>query len=127
MVNNKSTLNRGDVWDVDLKPVRGSEMGKRRPCLVVTNNIANRYSPLVTVIPLTNTAPTKAYPFIVAVPRSANLPKQSWINCSHIRTVDKDRLGKYLTGLDSDTMRKVNEAILVQLGIDAEEHQRMAG
>lgn len=111
------SINRGEIWAVDLEPTRGSEMGKLRPCLVVTNDVANKYSRVVTVVAVTTAAPRKRYPFMVEIPKSASMPRQSWVNCAHVRTVDRNRLGKYYTSLDSDTMRRVNEALLVQFGI----------
>ena len=123
----KTTVNRADVWAVDLEPVRGSEMGKRRPCLIVSNDIANRYSDQVMIVPLTTTRPKKDYPFIVEVPMSANLPSQSWANANHLRSVSKGRLDKWYTCLDSTTMRKVDEALLNQLGIGLGETKSLAG
>lgn len=110
-------VNRGDVWAVDLEPARGSEMNKERPCLVVSNDIANRYSPLVTVVAVTSQAPKRTYPFMVEVPGSAKMPKKSWITCAHIRTVDKARLSRFITKLDSPTIKKVDEALAEQLGM----------
>ncbi len=37
-----TALKRGMVIDVDLNPTRGSETGKVRPCVIVTNDIYNR-------------------------------------------------------------------------------------
>jgi len=37
---------RGDIVRVDLEPVRGSEQGKVRPCIIVQNDIANKFSPV---------------------------------------------------------------------------------
>ncbi len=122
----KTTINRGDIVAVDLEPTQGSEMGKRRPCLVVTNNVANKYSSVVTVVAVTTVEPSKPYPFIVEIPKSAKMPERSFINCVHIRAVDKSRLERYYTSLDAETMRKVDEALIVQLGIGAKE-QSMAG
>lgn len=115
LVGNQAT--RGDVWTVDLEPARGSEMRKQRPCLVVSNDIANRYSPVVTVVAVTSQAPKKPYPFIVEIPESAKMPKKSWVTCVHIRTVDKARLSRFITKLDSPTIEKVNEALSEQLGM----------
>ncbi len=111
-----SAITRGDVWTVDLEPVRGSEMSKQRPCVVVSNDIANRYSPVVTVVAVTSRAPKKPYPFMVEIPASAKMPKKSWVTCAHIRTVDKDRLSRLVAQLDSPTIEKVNEALAEQLG-----------
>jgi mRNA interferase MazF len=121
-MHGKTTVNRGDVWAVNLDPARGREMKKHRPCVVVSNDIANKYSPLATVVVISKTAPSRPYPFIVEIPESANMPERSWIHCNHIRTVDKEqRFGRYYTSLDADTMRKVDRALLVQLGIGAKE------
>jgi len=118
MTREKTTLCRGDIVDVDLDPAEGSEMNKTRPCLVITNNTANRYSPVVTVVAITSQEPNKPYPFVVEVPKSANMPKRSWVNCAHLRTVDKSRLKtRYYTSLDKDTMDQVNQALKDQLGI----------
>lgn len=108
---------RGDVWSVDLEPVKGSEMSKQRPCVVVSNDIANRYSPVVTVVAVTSRAPKKPYPFMVEIPASAKMPKKSWVTCAHIRTVDKTRLSRLITRLDSLTIAKINEALAEQLDI----------
>ena len=116
----KTTVNRGDVWAVDLEPATGSEMNKVRPCLVVTNNIANRYSRVIVMVALTTAAPTDPYPWMVEVPETANMPRPSWVHCAHIRAVDKARLGRYYTSLDTDTMRKVDEALMEQLGLNAQ-------
>lgn len=109
------TVTRGDVWNVDLEPVQGSEMSKQRPCVVVSNDIANRYSPVVTVVAVTSRAPKKSYPFMVEIPESAKMPKKSWITCAHIRMVDKTRLSQFITKLDSSTIEKVSEALAEQL------------
>ena len=45
---------RGEVWRVDLEPVRGHEQGRLRPALVVSNDILNHGpAELVTVVPIT--------------------------------------------------------------------------
>lgn len=114
----KTTINRGDVWAVDLDPAQGSEMNKIRPCLVITNDAANRYAQVITVVALSKTPPSKPYPFIVEVPDTAMMPEQSWVDCAHIRAVDKSRLGRYYTSLDSSTVGKVDAALRVQLSLN---------
>jgi mRNA-degrading endonuclease toxin of MazEF toxin-antitoxin module len=64
------------------------------------------------VVVITTTEPSKAYRFMVEIPKSANMPERSWIHCGQIRTVDKEkRLGRYYTSLDVDTVRKVGESV----------------
>jgi len=43
-------VKRGDIWLVDLNPVRGSEQRGVRPCLVISNDVVNQYAPTVCVI-----------------------------------------------------------------------------
>ena len=45
-------IKRGDIFYADLDPVVGSEQGGVRPVLVVQNNIGNRHSPTLVVLPL---------------------------------------------------------------------------
>lgn len=118
---NKAKLDRGDVWEVDLEPVEGREIGKKRPCVIVSNNIANRYSSVVVIVAVTSQPPKKPYPFMVKVPKTAGMPKESWVNCVYVRTVDKSRLRRFITNLDSDTMSKINVALAEQLGMNQPE------
>jgi mRNA interferase MazF len=48
-----TTLKRGMVIDVNLDPAKGSETGKIRPCVIVTNNTYNARVPIIQVVPLT--------------------------------------------------------------------------
>ena len=49
----KQKIERGMVIDIDLEPTKGSETGKVRPCIVVTNNIYNARVPIIQVTPIT--------------------------------------------------------------------------
>jgi len=46
-------LKRGMVIDVNLDPTQGSETGKIRPCVIVTNDVYNERVPVIQVVPLT--------------------------------------------------------------------------
>ena len=47
-------VKRGDIFYADLDPIIGSEQGGIRPILVVQNNIGNKYSPTLVVLPLSS-------------------------------------------------------------------------
>jgi len=53
-------LKRGTIIDVNLDPIKGSETGKIRPCVVVTNNIYNERVPVIQVVPITAWSDKKA-------------------------------------------------------------------
>jgi len=109
---------RGEVYIVSLDPTAGSEIGKQRPALVISNNINNRNADTVTVVPITsNTA--KVYPFEVFLPKgAAGLQEDSKVKCEQIRTIDKSRLKRKIGEIGEDILKKVEKAILIHLGID---------
>ena len=49
----KSLLKRGDVVWVNLEPVKGSETGKTRTCVVIQNDVGNKYSPATIIAVIT--------------------------------------------------------------------------
>lgn len=83
----------GEIFDVNLDPVVGSEIGKRRPALIVSNDVNNQYSQTVTVVPLTGQPSDRNYPFEVLIPKGvAELTSDSRAKCNQVRTIDKTRL-----------------------------------
>jgi len=107
-----------DVFDVDLNPVIGSEIGKRRPALVVSNDIDNRFSATATVLPITSSPVKKLYPFEVSIPAgTAGLSKNSRIKADQIRTIDKKRLAQYRGSLPEEFYQMVQTAIKVHLNM----------
>lgn len=107
---------RGDVYDVDLDPVVGSETGKRRPALVISNDVNNEFSGTVTVLPITSQPARKLYPFEVLIPRgAAGLTADSRIKANQVRTVDKRRLVQLRGSLPSQYLPQVEKALKLHL------------
>lgn len=48
------------VVDVNLDPTQGSETGKTRPCVIVTNDFYNQRVPVIQVVPITEWSEKKA-------------------------------------------------------------------
>jgi mRNA interferase MazF len=108
----------GDVYEVNLDPVIGAETGKRRPALVVSNDINNEYSQTVTVLPITSQPAKKQYPFEVLVLKdAAGLTADSRIKANQVRTVDKHRLVSFKGSLPSEYLPKVEKALKIHLNI----------
>lgn len=96
---------------VRLDPVVGSETGKTRPALVLQNDLANRSSPTVTIVPL-STRVERVYPFQVRIPAGeGGLPQESKALCEQIRTVSRERLGQLLGELPPMRLREIREAL----------------
>ncbi|MCX6803075.1 MAG: type II toxin-antitoxin system PemK/MazF family toxin [Candidatus Diapherotrites archaeon] len=112
-------IKRGDVVLVNLDPVKGSEQGKVRPCLVIQNDKGNEYSP-TTIIAAITSKTNNEYPFTVSVSAGeANLPKDSTILLNQIRTISiSDRIIKVVGSLGAGRMLAVNDAIKTSLALD---------
>jgi mRNA interferase MazF len=110
---------RGEIWLVEFDPARGHEIQKTRPAVIVQNDIGNRYSPVTIVAAVTSKLSPTPYPVEVAVaPGKGNgLALPSAINLGQIRSVDRERLVKRLGALDPATMHKVDEALMISLGL----------
>ena len=108
----------GDIYEVNLDPVVGSETGKRRPALVVSNDINNEFSQTVTVLPITGQPAGKHYPFEVLVPKGvAGLMADSRIKANQVRTVDKRRLVSFRGALPLQYLPQVEKALRIHLNM----------
>ena len=108
---------RGEIWLVSLDPAVGSETGKTRPALVVSNDRNNQFADTVTVIPITSKI-DKIYPFEVFISRhESRLPQDSKLKANQIRTIDKRRLIKILANISAQKLSEVEGAILIHLGM----------
>ena len=109
---------QGEIWLVTLEPTIGSEIGKTRPALVISNDRNNQVADTVTVIPITSKT-EKIYPFETFLScQETNLPQDSKAKANQIRTIDKKRLIKLLTKLSPEKLTEVKQAIFIHLGIN---------
>lgn len=111
---------RGEIWQVDLEPARGSDANKQRPAVVVSNDRANNAATrlgrgVVTVIPITsNTA--RIYPFQVLLSVTGNgLAVESKAQAEQIRSVAAERLRRRLGRVSSEEMTAIDEALRLHL------------
>ena len=112
------TVRRGDIYFADLSPVVGSEQGGVRPVLIVQNDVGNRHSPTVICAAVTSQMNKAKLPTHIALSATEYaLPKDSVILLEQIRTIDKQRLKEKVCHLDEAMMRRVNQALLISLGL----------
>ena len=111
-------VKRGDIFYADLSPVVGSEQGGVRPVLVVQNDVGNRFSPTVIIAAITSQINKAKMPTHVEVEGSPDmLVKDSVILLEQIRTIDKRRLKECICHLTDEAMEKVNQCLLVSIGL----------
>ena len=93
---------RGDVFLIDLRPSRGGEIRKRRPCVVVSPDELNAHLRTFIVAPMTTGG--HPYPSRVAC-RFAS--KAGHVALDQIRAVDRERLARRLGRLSPPTLLRV--------------------
>lgn len=112
---------RGMIIDVNLDPTLGSETGKIRPCVIVTNDIYNERVPVIQVVPITvwNEKKPLIKTNVEIEPTETNgLTKKSIADCLQTRPIDyKHRLVKIRGRLSSQLIEEIDEALAMVFGI----------
>ena len=109
---------RGDVYDIEMDPVVGSEIGKRRPAVVVSNDLNNEHAATVTVAPMTSRPSERAYSFEALIPKGvAGLTSDSRVKVNQVKTVDKSRLVRFRGSLPAVHMAQVERALKIHLDL----------
>jgi len=108
---------RGDVWLVDLNPVRGHEQAGKRPCLIISVDLFNQGpAGLVVVLPITSKQ--KGIPFHVELsPPEGGLKTLSFIKCKDVRSISTERLEKRLGSVSLKTLAAVEDRLKILMGL----------
>ena len=99
-------VKRFEVYWINLDPTLGSEINKKRPCVIISSDDLNRVLNTVIIAPLTSTV--KNYPTRISCFVDQ---KNGQIALDQIRAIDKQRLIKKIDNLDTQTKTKVLEII----------------
>ncbi|MFB2880255.1 type II toxin-antitoxin system PemK/MazF family toxin [Floridanema aerugineum] len=112
-------MKRGEIYYANLSPTIGSEMDKRRPVLIVSNDTNNRAATTLTILPLTSNV-SRVYPFEVLLnPENSGLSKASKVQAQQVRTISKQRIdGDVVGSLSEEIMQLVDAAIKLHLGLN---------
>ena len=109
-------IKRGDIYKADLSPVVGSEQGGIRPVVIVQNDMGNRYSPTIIVVPITTRLNKKNLPTHTKL-NNSSLLKESIALMEQIRTIDKSRLIEFIGVLNESEMNRITEALRISIDV----------
>ena len=109
---------RGEVYLVSFDPTLGAEIKKTRPALVIQNDVANRWSPITIVAAISSSSDEPTYPTDVRVdPPEGSLRAASVVLLNQLRSIDRRRLVRRLGRLRPETIKRVDRALQVCLGL----------
>jgi mRNA interferase MazF len=115
-------MRRGEIWQVDLEPSRGSEADKHRPAVIVSNNAANSTAEqlgrgVITIVPVSSNL-RRVYPFQVLLPADeTGLHVDSKALAEQVRSVDAQRLTKRITTVPLHLMAALDDALRLHLSL----------
>ena len=104
---------RGEVWWVSFGASAAGEIPRRRPAVIISNDLANRHLNRVQVVPL-SIAGDGPYPSEAYVTLDG---RQHKAMADQIATVSKGRLGDMLGRLSAADLRQVEQIVKLQLGL----------
>jgi len=86
---------------------------KKRPVLILTRDSIIDYLSEITIAPITSTIrdiPSEAF-----LSKQDGMPRNCAVNCDHIQTVAKGKLGSLITSLSMERMQSVRNAVTFAL------------
>ncbi len=103
-------MKRGEIrWYKFVQP------DKKRPVLILTRDSVLEYLGEVTVAPITSMV--RNIPSEVFLSKTDGMPRDSAVNCDHLQTVSKGKIGSLITSLLPAKMVDVGRAIRFALDI----------
>ena len=103
----------GEVYLMDFG-TNGNEQSGVRPGIVFQNNVGNHFSPNIIALPLTTSIKKISQPTHVILPHEGTgLRKDSMVLCENPKIMPKECIGRYLTRIPDDYMKKVTVASLL--------------
>ncbi|OME41507.1 hypothetical protein BSK58_15010 [Paenibacillus odorifer] len=114
-------IKRGQVYYADLGTIpdikKSSVQRGVRPVVIISNDINNKYSPTVNIVPL-STSQKKSMPMHVHLSKDlVGLDYDSIALCEQTSVLDKSSLSQHIITLGSDTMSKIENCIMMQYSI----------
>lgn len=106
-----------EIYEVNLEPIRGSEQGGFRPCLILQTNLGNNTARTFLAAPLTTRKLEKIYPHQVLLrpSRENGLKSNSKVKLDQLRVIDRSRLGKCMGQLEAEYVPPLFQAIDVMI------------
>jgi len=106
-------IERYAVYWVDLDPTQGSELSKRRPAVVISDEEMNASLKSVVVCPLTS----RLHPRWPSRVRVEVAGKTAEVACDEIHTVSRRRLDERMDRIDEEAAAAVRHVITEMYGV----------
>lgn len=104
-------MKQKEIWEIYLDPVRGSEQSGRRPAVIVSGNLLNKYLEVVIVCPLTTKIKNYKGNVILSPTAVNNLTLTSEVLTFHIRSIAKKRLQRRIGEISDKELQEIKSTV----------------
>ncbi len=105
---------RGDIWWVNFDPSIGQEVRKKRPAVILSNDISNRFLKRYQVVPLSSQL-DKLYPSECLVTVHG---RQSKAMADQLTTVSEKRFLEQISTVNHAELIEIEKIVRLQLDLD---------
>jgi len=100
-------LSRGDIVGINLNPTKGDEVGKVRPCVIISDTPENNILDTIIVMPLSTHLLEDMLPYRMRVKKRGDLEKDSDVLINYIRTISKKRVTSIISTITEDEYKEI--------------------
>lgn len=101
---------RGEIRWANLNPGMGHEQTGLRPVLILSHDVFNENSGTVIAVAITSQPQKAGFPLTLRI-KTGDLPKQSWVKISQVRTLSTERLGNIIGELSAEELSQVIDGL----------------
>ena len=115
-------IKRGDIFYIAKGNINtiGSEQYPDRPAIIVSNDKCNEHSPCVEVVFMTTQEKHKLPTHVEVMCQVPSIAL-----CEGVQTISKERIGDYLRSCTDREMKRIDDALLISLGLDNDECNKL--
>ena len=103
-------ISRGEIRWADLNPARGHEQTGLSPVLILSHDVFNERSGTVIAVAITSQPQKAGFPLTLEL-KAGDLPRQSRVKISQVRTLSTERLGKLIGKLSEEELAQIIDGL----------------
>lgn len=115
------SLHRGDVVIADLGTCDNNHLfGKQRGCILISNELCNKYSPVLSIVCLSSNiseTKTKLPTRVLLTSRECGMSRDCTAACEQILSIDRSKIKRRVGSLNYSVMNKIDDAVRIQLAL----------
>ena len=98
---------RGDIVGINLNPKKGDEIGKIRPCIIISNDDENKILDTVILMPLSTDLIDNMEPYRMRIPQRENLKEDSDLLINQVKTLSKLRIKEKIATVTDEEYKNI--------------------